>query len=63
MWCKKDFPKKKKINKNILPSLAQILTQRSWPLHLPHPGSSHSEEFAPNKQVVSKSLKIYSQNP
>ena len=44
-------------------SLAQVFTQWSCPVHLPHPGSSHSEECAPNKQVLPKSLKIYSQNP
>ena len=58
-----NFPQKTKANKNMLPSLAQIFTQRSWPVNLPHPGSSHSEQCAPNKQVLPKSLKMYSQNP
>ena len=53
----------KTTNKNMLPSLTQIFTQRSCPVYLPHPGSSHIEECAPNKQVLSKSLKMYSQNP
>ena len=61
--CKNRFPQKTKTNKNMLLSLAQIFTQRSWPVHFPHPGSSHSEECAPNKQVLPKSLKMYSQNP
>ena len=52
-----------KTNKNMLPSLAQIFTQGSWSVHLPHPGSSHSEEWAPNKQVPPKSLKMNSQIP
>ena len=52
-----------KTNKNMLPSLTQIFTQRSCPVYLPHPGSSHIEECTPNKQVLSKSLKMYSQNP
>ena len=44
-------------------SFAQIFTQRSCPVHLPHPGSNHLEECAPNKLVLPTGLKLYSQNP
>ena len=32
-------------------------------VHLPHPGSNHSEECASNKLVLPIGLKVYSQNP
>ena len=44
-------------------SLAQVFTQWSCPVHLPHPGSSHSEECASNKLELPIGLKVYSQNP
>ena len=44
-------------------SFAQIFTQRSCTVHLPHPGSSHLEECASDKLVLSTGLKVYSQNP
>ena len=44
-------------------SFAQIFTQCSCPVHLPHPGSSHSEECSSNKLVLPIGLKVYSQSP
>ena len=48
------FTKKKKTNKNMLPSLTHFFTERYWPVHLPHTGSSHSEVCL-KKQVLPKS--------
>ena len=59
-WCKIDFPKKQK--QIMLPSLTQIFTQCYQPVQLPHTGSSDSE-VCPKKQLLPKSLKMYSQNP
>ena len=44
-------------------SFAQIFTQISCPVHVPHPGSSHLEECASNKLSLPIGLKVYSQNP
>ena len=61
LWTNNTRTIKKLIFSSVI-SLARIFTHWSCPVHLPHPGGSHSEECALNKLVLPKSLKMYSQN-